>query len=577
MGAISSINFKKSNAIQTMHNDRELPPNYLIGGSCECNKSSIQALKLKEKIIQEAKEAYNNNKSAKAPSFKAKSYEWSAVVNIKLDTTMQDLERLALFLNEKYGFQCYQIAIHRDEGHINEQGQKEINHHAHLEFITLNKENGRNMWRRELITPKVLRQMQSEVAEILEMQRGQDKRITKRQRIEPRKYAQMKEAEKKGKKELKQELLSAKEVKERLEAERKAWILEKNHTAEEYKALRELKNRIYIDKTELEKGINALKERLKSLNDENTLLREENRNLKQEMGLNEANILAYSPPFSDFKTKLISEVYQNIKHDFSNYYFDKEKKEFFNRKLDFKVQDNGDSIALNSKNNQNMSEKVSLMLKMAMAKGWDLDNLNIKGSDKFKAECYKQIAEIQKDKIKELESDLKAKEQKNNEIHQKENKNDLRAISDTQNDKIKLDSINQKINQIKQELATLTKKSQDLGFIEHLSSHNLSDSDKARIIQISENFISKYGESVWLDYYTIKEKNYKAMLGHLKEELPQKELDLTKTKELQQNLAELTKQKEALEATKSNQKSFKDRFQDFTAQQTRKNDLGFSR
>ncbi|WP_346347615.1 LPD7 domain-containing protein, partial [Campylobacter jejuni] len=108
-------------------------------------------------------------------------------------------------------------------------------------------------------------------------------------------------------------------------------------------------------------------------------------------------------------------MYQNIKHDFSNYYFDKEKKEFFNRKLDFKVQDNGDSIALNSKNSQNMSEKVSLMLKMAMAKGWDLDNLNIKGSDKFKAEYYKQIAEIQKNKIKELENDLKAKEQKNNE------------------------------------------------------------------------------------------------------------------------------------------------------------------
>ncbi|WP_265607340.1 hypothetical protein, partial [Campylobacter jejuni] len=91
-------------------------------------------------------------------------------------------------------------------------------------------------------------------------------------------------------------------------------------------------------------------------------------------------------------------------------------------------------------------------------RSWDLDNLNIKGSDKFKAEYYKQIAEIQKNKIKELENDLKAKEQKNNEIHQKENKNDLRAIFDPQNDKIKLDSINQKINQIKQELATLTKK-----------------------------------------------------------------------------------------------------------------------
>ncbi|MBX2391404.1 mobilization protein, partial [Campylobacter coli] len=84
--------------------------------------------------------------------------------------------------------------------HINEQGQKEINHHAHLEFITLNKENGRNMWRRELITPKVLRQMQSEVAEILGMERGEDKRISGAKRIEPRAYAVLKEKEKREKK-----------------------------------------------------------------------------------------------------------------------------------------------------------------------------------------------------------------------------------------------------------------------------------------------------------------------------------------------------------------------------------------
>ncbi|EAJ2428011.1 TPA: mobilization protein, partial [Campylobacter upsaliensis] len=110
---------------------------------------------------------------------------------------MQDLEKLASHFNEKYGFQCYQIAIHRDEGHINEQGEKIINHHAHLEFITLDKETGKNNYRRELITPKVLREIQSEVAEILQMQRGEDKRLSGRQRIEPRKYAQMKEAEKK--------------------------------------------------------------------------------------------------------------------------------------------------------------------------------------------------------------------------------------------------------------------------------------------------------------------------------------------------------------------------------------------
>ncbi len=289
MGAISSINFKKSNAIQTMHNDRELPPNYLIGGSCECNKSSIQALKLKEKIIQEAKEAYNNNKSAKAPSFKAKSYEWSAVVNIKLDTTMQDLERLALFLNEKYGFQCYQIAIHRDEGHINEQGQKEINHHAHLEFITLNKENGRNMWRRELITPKVLRQMQSEVAEILRMERGEDKRISGAKRIEPRAYAALKEKEKREKKQSKEQekeqFLNKSEYKKIIEDFRKSQInqgLDKDF----FKELSELKKNFQeIKEDNLSELLNDILrehlERIEKLKKENSILKAENELLKQ--------------------------------------------------------------------------------------------------------------------------------------------------------------------------------------------------------------------------------------------------------------------------------------------------------
>ncbi|MBZ7959052.1 mobilization protein, partial [Campylobacter sp. RM9760] len=56
---------------------------------------------------------------------------------MKPNTTLNDLENLANHFQEKYGFQCYQIAIHRDEGHISDDGEKVINHHAHLEFITL--------------------------------------------------------------------------------------------------------------------------------------------------------------------------------------------------------------------------------------------------------------------------------------------------------------------------------------------------------------------------------------------------------------------------------------------------------
>ncbi len=195
MGQISSINFKKSFAINAEHNDRTLPPSYLIDNEkgAECNRSAEKARELKNQIISEAKETYTRRTRQR---FQAKSYEWSAVCNIKPDTAMEDLEALAKHFNDKYGFQCYQIAIHRDEGHIDEDGKEQINHHAHLEFITLDKKSGKNNYRRELITPKVLRQIQTETAEILQMQRGQDKRLSGAERIEPRKYAKQKEAEK---------------------------------------------------------------------------------------------------------------------------------------------------------------------------------------------------------------------------------------------------------------------------------------------------------------------------------------------------------------------------------------------
>ncbi|MGL2361443.1 hypothetical protein ACOWK0_07785, partial [Helicobacter pylori] len=134
-------------------------------------------------------------KKKNAPKFKAKSYQWSLVVNTKETTTMSDLEKLAEHFEVKYGFQCYQIAIHRDEGYMDENNQPHINHHAHMEFITLNKENGKNMMRKAYLSPKKFADMQTEIAQILGMERGTDKRVSGIERIEPRKYAQMKNKE----------------------------------------------------------------------------------------------------------------------------------------------------------------------------------------------------------------------------------------------------------------------------------------------------------------------------------------------------------------------------------------------
>ena len=192
MAEISSFNMKPSTDFQVFHN-ANIRPNYAIGGELECNRKGYEAKELKEAIVNEAKQTY---KQRTKRAFQSTAYEWSAVVNIKPDTTMQDLERLSKHFNDKYGFQCYQIAIHRDEGHIDENGERQINHHAHLEFVTLDKQTGRN--RQRELKPQTLRQIQSEVAEILGMQRGIDKRISKAERIEPRKYAKLKEAEKKA-------------------------------------------------------------------------------------------------------------------------------------------------------------------------------------------------------------------------------------------------------------------------------------------------------------------------------------------------------------------------------------------
>ena len=198
MAEISSINFKKSKPNNLAHNERITPPSYLIGSETlqnEVNRNMSEALALKQSMINKAIETYNKNKKPKAPPFKATSYEWSAVVNLKPSSTMQDLEKLAEHLQEKYGFQCYQIAIHRDEGHF-ENGEKIFNHHAHLEFITLDRDTGRNKFNRRDIKFQTLRDIQTETAEILQMQRGVDKRLSGAKRIEPRAYAKMKESEK---------------------------------------------------------------------------------------------------------------------------------------------------------------------------------------------------------------------------------------------------------------------------------------------------------------------------------------------------------------------------------------------
>ena len=311
MSQISSINFKKSFAINAEHNDRTLPPSYLIDNEkgAECDRNAEQARELKGQIIAQAKETYTSRTGQR---FQAKTYEWSAVCNIKPDTTMDDLKRLAQHFNDKYGFQCYQIAIHRDEGHIDEDGKKQINHHAHLEFVTLDK-TGIN--RQRELTPQKLRELQSEVSQILQMQRGTDKRKSGRERTEPREYAKQKEAEKKTTKQAindlnkqireieKQQREALKEADNAFQAERKRMI-EANNALVEMGLPKIYEKDQYTD---LGKGRDLAKAKIQECNQAQIL--ELKKQLEQEQRAHEATKRDLE------KEKTISQDYKDFKKE----------------------------------------------------------------------------------------------------------------------------------------------------------------------------------------------------------------------------------------------------------------------
>lgn len=285
MGNISSIHFEKSKDNNVEHNDRTHKPSYLKGTSFECNRSCDDARILYNALFNKAVYNYTKRTNQK-PQFKEENLRWSAVVNIKSDTTMQDLEKLSDFLNKKYGWQCYQIAIHKDEGtplfedlqktkpKLDKNGNQvyKVNLHAHLEFLMLN-ENGITAFKKSDFGVKKMRELQTEVADLLGMERGQEN--SKAKRLNHQQYKQEQErineeVQKTDKarfekdiaqfKEIvKEKFISKKDVKAEIEKARKEWIKEQGHTKEDYQLLRDLNNAHY-------KTIEELKTKIKELN-----------------------------------------------------------------------------------------------------------------------------------------------------------------------------------------------------------------------------------------------------------------------------------------------------------------------
>ena len=138
------------------------------------------------------------------------------VVNIKPDTTMEDLLRYVKRVHERWGIRAIQIHIHKDEGHYedtNDPASWEPNYHAHIIWDWMDHNTGKSF----KLNAEDMSAIQDLVAETLDMQRGQKKSETGIDHLERNDFIIQKQESKK--KQLQEEAKKAIVEKEEVEAE----------------------------------------------------------------------------------------------------------------------------------------------------------------------------------------------------------------------------------------------------------------------------------------------------------------------------------------------------------------------
>lgn len=91
-----------------------------------------------------------------------------AVVVIEDTTTMDDLQNLAQRLQQRFGIDVFQIAIHKDEGYKHSKQQLKLNLHAHLVADWTDHKSGKSL----KLGRNDMAEMQTICAEVLGMERG---------------------------------------------------------------------------------------------------------------------------------------------------------------------------------------------------------------------------------------------------------------------------------------------------------------------------------------------------------------------------------------------------------------------
>jgi hypothetical protein len=167
--AKSSIHIGPGNSGYFFHNDRSQKTVNSIfhderGSGFRTGK---QAIKVYREELKKRSNAYKKRTGQKLQ--KKAITHLSAIVNLNQNHEMIDIQKVAMYLEKTLDTAILQIAIHRDEGHIDEDGNPVKNYHAHIEFMGLDSEGGSV---RKKLTKGYLTRLQDKTAKMLNMERG---------------------------------------------------------------------------------------------------------------------------------------------------------------------------------------------------------------------------------------------------------------------------------------------------------------------------------------------------------------------------------------------------------------------
>lgn len=162
--AQTSIHFQPVKPGSEEHNKREKELDYVRKERSSTNEywqKDSQAARLAD-IAETVKAKTGRKMQAKATPIR------EAVVVIEDTTTMNDLQNLAQRLQQRFGIEVFQIAIHKDEGYKNSKQQLKLNLHAHLVADWTDHRSGKSL----KLGRNDMAEMQTICAEVLGMERG---------------------------------------------------------------------------------------------------------------------------------------------------------------------------------------------------------------------------------------------------------------------------------------------------------------------------------------------------------------------------------------------------------------------